>query len=86
MYCVLSDFNVSIQTFKVPEDWLHGYLKSLSKPCNDPSQLLSYTIKTLQNIYDKPLEKIVPKKMFFVLKSSRRLSDIADRNSSSKAA
>lgn len=53
------DFNMSISTGKIPEEWLHSWLIPIPKPGKDHSALSGYRIIAMQNTYGKILEKIV---------------------------
>lgn len=59
----VKDFNVSIHTSMVPEDWLHSHLQPVPKVERDPPQLSSFRIITLENVYGKLLEEKVSKKI-----------------------
>ena len=60
---VVDEFNKSIETANVPEDWLHSYLKPLPKPGKDHKKLNGYRIITMQNVNGKLIEKIVARRL-----------------------
>ena len=66
---VTADFNKSIETGEIEEDWLHSFLAPIPKPGRDHSTLKGYRIITMQNTYGKILEKIVAKKLAWYLET-----------------
>lgn len=52
-------FNDSLESGKIPSDWLDSHLAPVPKPEKDPSKIASYRIITMQNTIGKLPEKIV---------------------------
>ena len=52
-------YNDSLESGKIPTDWLDSYLAPVPKPEKDPSKIASYRIITMQNTIGKLPEKIV---------------------------
>lgn len=69
MQTAVMESNVSIQRSEVPDDWLHGYLRTLPKHREDPSQLSGYRVITLQNVFTDLIEKIVAMKIVIYLEA-----------------
>lgn len=72
---MVEDFNESLATGKIPEEWLHSYLMPLPKPGKDHSNIKGYRIITMQNTYGKILEKIVAKRLANYLEREKLLPD-----------
>ena len=52
-------FNDSLESGKIPTDWLDSHLAPVPKPEKDPSKIASYRIITMQNTVGKLPEKMV---------------------------
>ena len=72
---IVKNFNASLATGEIPDQWLHSYLMPLPKPGKDHSSIKGYRIITMQNIYGKILEKIVASRLARHLEVKKLLPD-----------
>lgn len=66
---IVMEFSENIQRGDVSEDWLHEYLQQLPEHWKDPSQVSSYRITMLQNVYGQLRENIVAKMIVIYLEA-----------------
>ncbi|XP_012937187.1 uncharacterized protein LOC106011589 [Aplysia californica] len=72
---IVDDYNSSIRTSTVPEEWLHSYLKPLPKPGRNKKELNGYRIITMQNVYGKVLEKCMARILMNELENNGNLPE-----------